>query len=198
MDFIMPLPETKRKNIGIFVVVDRLSKRIRVAPIPRSYDAPIVADIFFENIYRHHGLPEDIISDRDSIFMSHFWDAIFRKLAVKLKPSSACHHQTDGQTEWINRKIEEMLRFYVDHHQSNWDLLLTHIEVAYNSAPHSTTTYSPFFLDHGREMVTIPFDVTLLRNSSILAANNWLETLEKSTLMGQKPFFTVKFTGLNC
>ena len=180
MDFIMPLPETKRKNIGIFVVVDRLSKRIRVAPIPRSYDAPIVADIFFENIYRHHGLPEEIISDRDSVFMSHFWDAIFRKLAVKLKPSSAYHPQTDGQTERMNRKIEEMLRCYVDHHQSNWDLLLTHIEVAYNSAPHSTTTYSPFFLDHGREMVTIPFDVTLLRNSSVPAANNWLETLEKS------------------
>ena len=180
MDFITPLPKTSRGNVGIFAVVDRLSKQLRLAPIPHDYTAPTVARIFFENVYRNHGLPDEIISDRDSIFMSHFWSTLFEQLGVALHPSSAYHPQTDGQTERLNRKIEEMLRCYVDHHQTNWDELLIHAEVAYNSAPHATTTFSPFFLNYGREVTTIPFDSLIKTNTKVPAVNDWLSILDNA------------------
>ncbi len=180
MDFITPLPLTENGHGGIFVTVDRLTKQIRLAPIPHDYSAPSIAKSFFENIYRNHGLPQEIISDRDPIFMSHFWSSLFDKLGVKLRPSSAYHPETDGQTERMNRKVEEMLRCYVDHNQRNWDEFLVQVEVAYNSAPHATTTYSPFFLNHGREMTTVPFDSTIPSNSHVPSVNQWLDSLEKS------------------
>ena len=83
--------------------------------------------------------------------MSKFWTSLFKMLHVKLRPSSAYHPETDGQTEVVNRKVEEMLRCFVNHHQSNWDLFLVDLEFAYNSAPHSTTTLSPFYLTYGSE-----------------------------------------------
>ena len=60
MDFIIPLPKTKNGHVGIFVNVDRFTKQIRLAPIPQEYSAPVIAQIFFENVYRNHGLPEAV------------------------------------------------------------------------------------------------------------------------------------------
>ena len=72
MDFITPLPKTARGNAGLFVVVDRLTKLIRIAATPAHVDAPEVFRLFHTHVYRHHGLPLEIISDRDPIFMSKF------------------------------------------------------------------------------------------------------------------------------
>ncbi len=66
---------------------------------------------------------------------------------MSLKPSSSYHPETDGQKERMNRKLEEMIRCYVDQNQSNWDDFLIDVEVAYNSSPHATTTYSPSYLN---------------------------------------------------
>lgn len=189
MDFITPLPATQNGNIGIFVTVDRLTKQIRLAAIPKDYSAPVVAEIFFENVYRNHGLPQEIISDRDPVFMSHFWSTLFDKLDVRLRPSSAYHPETDGQTERMNRKVEEMLRCYVDHNQRDWDKFLVHVEVAYNSAPHATTTYSPFFLNSGREMTTVPFDTTLPSNSRVPSVNQWLQSIENAKRHAQTAIY---------
>ena len=84
MDFITPLPKTARGNAGLFVVVDRLSKLIRIAATPAHVDAPEVARLFHTHVYRNHGLPLEIISDRDPIFMSKFWTTLFGMLRVKL------------------------------------------------------------------------------------------------------------------
>ena len=188
------IPETSRGHVGIFAAVDRLSKQLRLAPLPKNYSAPVIANIFLEHIYRNHGLPDEIISDRDPVFMSNFWSSLFDKLGVKLCPSSAYHPETDGQTERLNRKIEEMLRCYVDHHQSNWDEFLVQVEVAYNSAPHATTTYSPFFLNCGRELPTIPFDSFLRQNSKIPAVNDWLDNLNKSKEVAHSAIFKANET----
>jgi hypothetical protein len=77
MDFITPLTQTACGSAGLFVVVDRLSKIIRIAATPAHVDAPAVARIFHTHVYRHHGLPLEIISDRDPIFMSKFWTTLF-------------------------------------------------------------------------------------------------------------------------
>jgi hypothetical protein len=96
MDFINPLPKTARGNAGLFGFVDRLKKLNRIAATPANVDDPEVARLFHTHVYRHHGLPLDIISDRDSMFMSKFWTIILGMLRVKLRPSSAFHPETDG------------------------------------------------------------------------------------------------------
>jgi hypothetical protein len=85
---------------------------------PRMSTTPLSPD-YFTHVYRHHGLPLEIISDRDPIFMRKFWTTLFGMLRVKLRPSSAYHPETDGQTEVVNRKVEEILRCFVNHNQSN-------------------------------------------------------------------------------
>jgi hypothetical protein len=132
MDFISPLPKTARGNAGLFVVVDRLSKLIRIAAIPANVDAPEVTRLFHTHVYRHHGIPLEIISDRDPIFMSKFWTTLFGMFRVKLRPSSAYRPETDGQTEFVNRKVEEILRRFVNNNESNWDIFLIDLEFEYN------------------------------------------------------------------
>ena len=98
MDFITPLPKPARGNAGLFVVLDRLIELISISATPAQVDAPAVARLFHTHVYRHHGLPLEIISDRDPIFMSKFWTTLFGMICVKLRPSSAYHPETDGQT----------------------------------------------------------------------------------------------------
>ncbi len=100
--------------------------------------------------------------------MSKFWAALFERVGIHLKPSSSYHSETDGQTERMNRKLEEMLRRYDDQNQSNWDEFLVNVEVAYNSSPHATTTFSPFYLNYGFEPKTIPLDTSFGRKQMFL------------------------------
>ena len=72
MDLITPLPKTAKNHTGLLNVVDHLSKMIRLIPLPEKVDAPFVAKAFREHVYRNHGLPQVIISDRNPIFMSRF------------------------------------------------------------------------------------------------------------------------------
>jgi Chromo (CHRromatin Organisation MOdifier) domain len=178
MDFITPLPATSHGNTGILVVVDRFSKMMHAIPTPSPCTAIATARLYHDYIYRYHGLPRTIVSDRDPIFMSHFWTNLFSMTGVRLTPSSSYHPQTDGQTEVVNKKIEEILRCFVDEHQRNWDQLLVDVEVAYNSAPHSATLYSPFFLNYGLHPRTIPMDSVTSINPS---ANDFLSLIQETT-----------------
>ena len=156
MDFIVPLPKSKNNKDGILNVVSSLSKMIRLIPITANVDAIEVAKLFKDNVYRHHGLPQKIISDRYSIFMSKFCKTWFRSLGTNIAPSTAFHSQTDGQNEIANRKVEEMIRAFANFRKDIWDEHVVDFEVAYNSAIHSTTLYSPFFLNYGISPRTVP------------------------------------------
>lgn len=109
MDFITGLPNAQGKNC-IYVVVDRLTKYGHFYAISASYTAIQVAKVFFREVFILHGLPKTIISDRDSKFMSAFWQEIFRLSGTKLTPSTSYHPQTDGQTEIVNKWLEGYLR----------------------------------------------------------------------------------------
>lgn len=98
-------------------------------------------------------------------------------LKVEIKASSAYHPQTDGQTEIMNKKVEEILRSFVNHHQGDWDLYLVAAEVAYNRSPNAVTTYSPFYLNYGYEPRTIPMDLSSA-DSSVPSVSSWLKTLQ--------------------
>ena len=151
MDFIIKLPKTVDGYDSIMVVVDQLTKRAHFLPTTGDVSAAGVAHLFFNNIWKHHGLPTAIISDRDSKFTSKFWKTLWALLGTKLAMSTAFSPQTDGQTERLNRTLEEYVRAYVDPITQNWSKLLAPAEYAYNSAKHESTGFSPFELDCGRQ-----------------------------------------------
>jgi len=111
MDWIVELPESN-SYIQIWVIVNRFSKMTRRISLPTNTTAKDLPQSFLTNIWRFHGLPEDIISDQDTKLISHFWQALMDKLGIKTKPSTAFHPKTDGQTERMNQVLEEYLRHY--------------------------------------------------------------------------------------
>ena len=96
MNFVVQLPTTRQGYDATLVIVNRLTKRAHFIPTHTSVTAPEVAKLFFVNIFRLHGLPRVIISDRDPKFTSHFWKALFQQIGTKLAMSTAFHPQMDG------------------------------------------------------------------------------------------------------
>jgi hypothetical protein len=105
MDFITELPREQGKDC-IFMVVDRLTKFVHFFPIATDFSVAQVAELFFREVFRLHGLRKTIISDRDSKFMSTFWQELFRLVGTTLTPSTSYHPHTDGQTEIVNKWVE--------------------------------------------------------------------------------------------
>ena len=106
----------------------------------------MVADIFFDQIVRLHGMPESIVSDRDPVFTSSFWQNLFKRCGTQLLTSSSYHPQTDGQTEVVNRIIEMYLRCLAAERPSTWVHWLPWAEFCYNSSYHSALRLTPFEL----------------------------------------------------
>ena len=110
MGFILRLPRSKRGKDSIFIVVDRFSKMTHFIACHKTDDATNVADLFFKEIFRLHGVPRTIVSDQDTKFLSYFWKVLWGKLGTKFLFSISCHPQTDGQTEVVNRTLSTLLR----------------------------------------------------------------------------------------
>eukprot|EP00253_Pinus_taeda_P015083 PITA_15083 len=136
------------------VVVDKLSKAAHFIPVQSAYEAMQIAHLFMQNVFRLHGLPKVIISDRDVKFTSTFWRTLFAELGTQLNFSTAYHPQTDGQTERVNQVLEDMLRAYVMMKPNQWEEYLHLVEFAYNNGYHTSTQLSPFEVLYGRKYRT--------------------------------------------
>ena len=125
MDFIVALPTTERGFDAVITVVDRLTKMVHYIPTTTNATALDTARLFFSNVVALHGVPINIVSDRDPKFISAVWSALWEMMGTKLSMSTAYHPQSDGQSEILNRILEDMLRTFcaTDHH-NNWDLHL--------------------------------------------------------------------------
>ena len=149
MDFILGLPKSRTGKDSIFVVVDRFSKMAHFIACNKTDDASNVANLFFKEIVRLHGMPRTIVSDRDVKFLSYFWKTLWAKLGTKLLFSTTCHPQTDGQTEVVNRTLSALLRALISRNLRTWEECLPHVEFAYNRSLHSATKYTPFEIVYG-------------------------------------------------
>jgi transposase InsO family protein len=112
MDFVTHLPSTDSGFDAVWVVVDRFTKMVRFVPCMSTITAVQTASLFVKHIFKLHGMPKRIVSDRDNKFTSGFWRETMRLLGTTLNMSSGYHPQTDGQTELMDRTLEEALRAY--------------------------------------------------------------------------------------
>ncbi|KAF1334277.1 reverse transcriptase, partial [Globisporangium splendens] len=149
MDFIFGLPADSSKKTGILAIVDRFGKMIHLNAVPAIVTAKQTAQIFLDSVFRLHGMPTEIVSDRDPRFTAAFWQELFRLLGTQLKMSTADHPQTDGQTERVTRTLEDILRSYA-HSFTHWNECLPLAEFAINNSVHVSTGHTPFYVNAPR------------------------------------------------
>ncbi|CAI5705687.1 unnamed protein product [Peronospora effusa] len=122
---------------------------VHYSPASANITAKMTAKIFIDLIFRHHGLPESFVSDCDPRFTSTFWAELFQLLGTRLLMSTAGHPETDGQTERVNRVLEDVLRSYATSF-SSWSSFLPLAGFANNNAVHASTGLTPFFVNNAR------------------------------------------------
>jgi hypothetical protein len=136
LDFIEGLPSSYHYDT-ILVVIDKLTKYGHFIPLKHPFSATSIVRLFLDNVYRLHGLPKVIISDRDKVFTSTFWQQLFKLADTTLNISSSYHPQTDGQTERLNQCLETYLRFLVHANPHKWSAWVPQAEYWYNTNFHS-------------------------------------------------------------
>jgi hypothetical protein len=181
LDLITQLPKSKSGYDAIVVFIDRLSKFTYFCPTTSNVDAPGVAHLFFSTVWRHHGLPEAIISDRDPRFVGRFWKGLFELCGTKLKMSTAHHPETDGQTERTNRTLEQMLRAYVGYKQDDWDRYLFAVEFAYNNSEQASTGLTPMKIATGQDPNTPASLLNMPTASAVQSTEDFLLQLQNAT-----------------
>jgi len=119
LDFIVGLPSFQLHTV-ILVVVDRFSKAAHFGMLPTHFTASKVAELFAKMICSLHGMPKSIVFDRDTIFLSKFWQQLFHLSGTKLRMSTSYHPQSDGQTEIVNKALQQYLRCFVHNQPKKW------------------------------------------------------------------------------
>ena len=144
MDFIMKLPETDGYDT-ILVVIDRLPKMSHFIPCWKKLDARQFANLFMKEIVRLHGLLQDIITNRGTLFTWDLWKETMGRLGIERRLSTAIHPQTDRQGQQTNAILQQYLRAYINHQQDDWCSNLPVAEFVYNNGYQETIKNSPFF-----------------------------------------------------
>jgi len=149
VDFVVELPFSSGHD-AVMTVVDSVLKRAHFIPMHTTVTAEGAARLFLHQVWKLHGLPKCIISDRRPQFVARFTRELYRLLGIKLASSTAWHLQTDGQTEHVNQELDQYLWLFVNERQDDWYDLLSMVEFQHNNYVHSATQQPPFLLDTGQ------------------------------------------------
>lgn len=180
MDYVVDLPRCQGFN-AVLVVVCRLTKMVHFIQGKTTDTSRDLAKHFLHNIFRPHGLPNDIVSDRGPTFTSNWWKIFLEMLRIKPNLSTAFHPQSDGQTERVNQSLEAHLRHFCNDLQNDWVDLLPLAEFAHNSTYHSTIGMTPFFANYGyHPRMTMTSDDT-----PIPSLDERLNTIKRAHRMAQ-------------
>ena len=195
IDFIGPLPEDEGKNC-IITFTDRLGSDIQLIPTRTDITAEDLAYLFFDKWYCEYGLPTDIISDRDKLFMSRFWKALHKLTGVKLKMSTAYHPETDGSSECTNKTVNQALRFHVERNQLGWVHALPRVRFHMMNTVNKSTGFTPFQLCFGHSPRVIPPLIPAKPSAMVAEIDEWhvIRRLELDVLEAQDNLLKAKIS----
>uniref|UniRef100_A0A8K9UZ16 Gypsy retrotransposon integrase-like protein 1 n=1 Tax=Oncorhynchus mykiss TaxID=8022 RepID=A0A8K9UZ16_ONCMY len=176
LDFVTGLPSSAGKTV-ILTVVDRFSKAAHFIPLAKLPSAKETAQIIIENVFRIHGLPSDVVSDRGPQFTSRFWREFFRLIGASVSLSSGFHPQSNGQAERANQTIGRILRSLSFRNPASWSEQLPWAEYAHNSLPSSATGLSPFQSSLGYQP---PLFSSQFAESSVPSAQAFVQRCERT------------------
>jgi len=161
---------------AIVVIVDRFTKMIRLKTTMTNVSLKGIAKIYRDDIWKLHGIPRKILSNRGPQFALKFMEEFTKALGTKRQLSMVYHLQTDGQTKRINQEIGTFLRHYVNYQQDDWTNWLAAAEFQYNDKKHAATGKIPFELNFGRH----PWKGDLMVKTNIPRVKDFLSGLQKS------------------
>ena len=193
MDFIGPLPEDDGFNC-LLTITDRLGSDIQLVPCRTDDTAKTIAEYFLDRWYCENGLPSQIVSDRDKLFLSQLWNELQAFLGVDLAKSSAYHPQTDGASERTNRTIIQALRFHVERNQKGWAKKLPRVRFQLMNTTNKSTGFSPFQLRYGRSPRLIPPIVDVPESSKAFEANELLDRIRRDVASAKDNLMLAKIS----
>jgi hypothetical protein len=172
-----PLDLTEKENTHILVMGEYATRYMIAAPM-KNQTADSVHDAFREKIILIHGVPEEVLTDQGSNFLSKTMDSFYSQLGVKRKMTTAYRPCCDGLVERFNRTLADMLASYLLTGRNNWDDYLSHAIFAYNTSVHASTGYTPHYLMFGRDArepgdVLAPVRNELITDRNMVFAKMW-------------------------
>ena len=175
VDFITKLLLVAEKD-AILVVCNRLSKMTHFVATIKGMLAEGLVRLFRDNVWKLHGLPESVVSNRGLQFAAELTKELNQMLGVETKLSTVFHPQTDGQTKRMNQELEQYLRFFIDYKQKDQPEWLASAEFAVNNKTHSATKVSPFMANYGREL---RMETDIRKKEKVKKAMEFVERIKK-------------------
>ncbi|MBW0460298.1 hypothetical protein O181_000013 [Austropuccinia psidii MF-1] len=172
MDFIVKLPISNGFD-SILVLTDMFTKGYHLIPCQEKLTSAHLSSLFLACFVRYHGFPDCLVKDRGSVFVSSFWQTFCSRVRLKHTPSTTYHPQTNGQTEHLNKTLEDYLRHFCTFWQSNWEALLPMAELCFNNNHSASTGFSPFLLWQGFH----PWVNSITAPSRVPDVDEWMNLL---------------------
>lgn len=175
VDLITGLPMSNG-NDAIATYVDHFTKQTHVLPCKSTITAEGIADLHVQEIFRLHGIPHKIFSDRGPQFAARVTRALYKRLGINTGLTTAYHPAANGQVERMNKEIEQFLRLFVSQRQEDWSYVLPIREFVLNSRQSSSTGYTAFELNYGYQP---NFTVPIGKKSNIPSVDQRLNNLRE-------------------
>jgi len=175
VDFITKLQVVAGKD-AILVVCDRLSKMTHFVATTEGTSMEGLARLLRDNVWKLHGLPESVVSDKGPQFVAELTKKLNKMLGIKTKLSTAFHPQTDGQTERMNQELKQYLQFFIEHRQKDWLEWLAAAEFTVNNKIHTATKVLPFMANYGKEL---RMGGDIRRKEKVESAMEFVERMKK-------------------